>query len=109
MTPAQTSVPATRAEVTLSFVWLAFAVKLVTLSFDRLTFAVKLITLSFDWLAFAVKLVRWPPNKFYRECASQSNESVTCARVVGTEVCGCHRGRKLIFNTVEIDFYHRGY
>jgi len=28
----QTSVPATRAQVTLSFVWLAFAVKLVTLS-----------------------------------------------------------------------------
>ena len=40
--------------------------------------------------------------------ASQSNESVTCARVAGTEVCGCHRGRKLIFTTVEIDFYYRG-
>jgi len=28
----------------------------------------------------------------------------TRARVAGTEVCGCHRGRKLIFITVEIDF-----
>ena len=60
--------PATRAQVTLSFVWLAFAVKLVTLSFDWLTFAVKRVTLSFDWLAFVVKLARWPPSKFYREC-----------------------------------------
>jgi len=47
--------------------------------------------------------------------ASKSNESVTCPRVAGTEVCGCYRGRnrflppwKLIFTTVEIDFYHRG-
>jgi len=24
--------------------------------------------------------------------ASQTNESVTCARVAGTEVCGCHGG-----------------
>ena len=71
-------------------------------------------------------------NKFYRECqpikfyrewqpikwecykfflprnASQTNESVTCACVAGTEVCGCHGGWKLIFTTVEIDFYHRG-
>ena len=39
---------------------------------------------------------------------SQSNESVTCARVAGTEVCGCHGGRKLIFTAVEIDFYHSG-
>jgi len=51
-------VPATRAQVTLSFVWLAFAVKLVTLSLDWLAFAVKLVTLSFDWLASAVKLAR---------------------------------------------------
>jgi len=40
--------PATRAQVTLSFDWLAFAVKP-----DWLAFAVKL-----DWLAFAVKLVQ---------------------------------------------------
>jgi len=40
--------------------------------------------------------------------ASQSNESVVCARVAGTEVCGCHGGRKLIFTTVEINFYHGG-
>jgi len=33
-----------------------------------------------------------------------NQNSVTCARVAGTEVCGCHRGRKLIFITVEIDF-----
>jgi len=26
------------------------------------------VKLSFDWLAFAVNLVCWPPNKFYREC-----------------------------------------
>jgi len=60
----------------------------------------------------------------------QSNASTTCARVAGTDVCGCHRGRKLIFTTVETflspwklifntleidffitvenDFYHRG-
>ena len=63
----QTSVPATRAQVTLSF----------------------------DWLAFPVKLVWRPVTKFYRECqpikwecynftanTSQSNERVvTCARV----------------------------
>ena len=60
--------PATRAQVILSFVWLAFAVKLATLSFEWLTFAVKLVTFSFDWLAFAVKRARWPPSKFYREC-----------------------------------------
>jgi len=67
VTPAN-FVPATRAQLTLSFDWLAFAVKLAILSFDWLAFAVKLVTLSFDWLAFAVKLVRCPPNKFYREC-----------------------------------------
>jgi len=40
--------------------------------------------------------------------ANQSNASVTRARVASTEVCACHRGKKLIFNNVEIDFYHRG-
>jgi len=29
--------------------------------------------------------------------ADQSNESVTCAHVAGTEVCACHRGEKFIF------------
>jgi len=38
--------------------------------------------------------------------ASQLNESDTCAREAGTEVCGCDVGRKLIFTTEEIDFYH---
>jgi len=40
--------------------------------------------------------------------ASQSNESVTCPRVAGTEVCGVLQGKKLIFTTMEIDFYRRG-
>ena len=92
--------PATRAQVTLSFDWLAFAVKLVW----RAAVPGKLrvpnwlvrfetraqVTLSFDWLAFAVKPGRWTPNKGFTGNASQSNESVTCARVAGTEVCWCH-------------------
>jgi len=96
-------VPATRAQATLSFDWLAFAVELVTLSFDWLAFAVKLVTLSFDWLAFAVNLFAGDRTSFTAN-ASQSNESITCARVADTEVCGCNRRRKLIFTTVEIDF-----
>ena len=118
----QTSVPATRAQVTLSF----------------------------DCQAFAVKLVWWPANKLYRECqpksnesvtnftanASQSNESVTsftanasqsnecylCTRSrhrslrvsQGKKIDFYHRGNwflapwKLIFTTLEIDFFHRG-
>jgi len=40
--------------------------------------------------------------------ASQSNESITCASIADTEVGGCQGGRKLIFTTVKIDFYHRG-
>ena len=104
---AQTSVPATRAQATLSFDWLAFAVELVTLSFDWLAFAVKLVTLSFDWLAFAVKLVRWPPNKFYRECQPIKWEYYPCTRSRHGSL-RVSQGRKLIFTTMEIDFYHRG-
>ena len=33
--------------------------------------------------------------------ANQSNESIIHARVAGTEVCGCQKGKK-------IDFYHLG-
>ena len=34
--------------------------------------------------------------------------SVTCAHVAGAELCACHRGEKLIFSKVEIDFLHLG-
>ena len=59
--------------------------------------------------------VRLPTKTGFTTNANQSNESVTRAHVASTEICACHRGKKLIFNTVEIyfttveiDFYHRG-
>jgi len=74
--------PATRAQVTLAFDWLAFAVKLVTLSFDWLAFAVKLVTLSFDCLAFAVKLVTLKnyghPKKNIGTCPNFSSPCKSC-------------------------------
>jgi len=93
------------------------------------------VTLSFDWLAFAVNLFGGQRTSFTANAsqsnesdttftanvsqsnesvtsftvnASQTNESVICARVAGTEVCWCHGVWKLIFTTVEIDFYHHG-
>ena len=112
----QTSVPATRAQVTLSFAWLAFAVKtchtLVWLAGIRGKTCHTLV-----WLAgIRGKTCSTANRASFTANANQSNGSVTCARVAGTEVCGCHRGRKLIFyhpgnwffTIVEIDFYYLG-
>jgi len=49
-----------------------------------------------------------PTKQSFTANANQSNVSVTCAHVAGTEVCACHRGEKLIFSNVEIDFYLHG-
>ena len=66
------------------------------------------VTLSFDWLAFAVKLVRWPRTSFTGN-ASQSNESVTCANVAsaGKKIDFYHRGNWFL-SPWKMDFYHLG-
>jgi len=56
------------------------------------------------------KLVHWPRTSFTGN-ASQSNESVTCACIVGTgepKKIDFYRRGKWIFTTLEIDFYHCG-
>ena len=57
-------------------------------------------TLIWFWLAFAVKLVRWPPNKFYRECLAIKWECYLCTR-------SWHRSLR-VSPGKKIDFYHRG-
>ena len=126
----QTSVPATRAQVTPSFDWLAFAVKLVRNKFYRECQPIKWECYKFyrecqpNQMRVLRVLPRMPANQMKSATSFTANASqiklecykfcrecqliVTCARVAGTEVCGCHGGKKLIFTTVEIDFYHRG-
>ena len=77
----QTSLPTTRAQVTLSF---AFAVKL-----------------AFNWLAFAVKLVRWPRTSFTGNASQSKWECYLCTR--------SRQGKKIdFFSPWKMDFYHLG-
>ena len=46
-------------------------------------------------------------NKFYRECQPIQWERYPCMRSQRWYLC-LTQGKKLIFTTVEIDFYHRG-
>ena len=93
----QTSVPATRAQVTLSF----------------------------DWLAFAVKLVRWPRTRFFRECQPikwecykfyrecQPNQ-IRVLQVLPRMPANCYlctrsrHGSLRVSRGKKIDFYYRG-
>ena len=101
---AQISVLSTRARVTLTFDWLAFAVKLVLalkINFFLLCQAQisalatrARVTLSLDWLAFAVKLVlvgsciwKIATKTSFTVNANQSNESATRACVASADIC----------------------
>ena len=70
---AQISALATRARVTLTFDWLAFAVKLVFGAIAQGTRAI-----------FQIQL---PTKTSFTANANQSNDSVIRARVASTEVC----------------------
>ena len=88
---AQTSVLATRAGVTLTFDWLALAVKLVLVG-------------SCIWKiaqgTHAIFQIQLPTKTSFTANASQSNESVSCARVASADIFAGHRRK--------IDFYHHG-
>ena len=93
---AQISALATRARVTLTFDWLAFAVKL--------------LVLVGSWtIAQGTRAIFQLPtkNKFYREWQPIKCERYPCTRSQRGNL-RLTQEKKLIFTTVEIDFYHHG-
>ena len=97
---AQISALPTRARVTLSLDWLAFAVKLVLVGSCIWKIARTLGDNSLPDTAAH-------QNKFYRECQPIKSEHYPCTRSKH-ENLRLTQEKKLIFNTVEIDFYHHG-
>ena len=87
---AQISALATRARVTLSLDWLAFAVKLVLMD-----------TCIWKIARVSCAIVQLPTkNKFYRECQPIKSERYPCTR--------SQHGNLRLTQEKKIDFYHHG-